>query len=220
MADSSLALDKSRVTTGRNVDRESQSIHPDSLSRSLSMPTEPSYGEGRQSLVDAAIAVVAEAGLRNLTYRAVARRAGVSHALVAHHFGSRDSLIEAAVERALERSLEEAPLEDTGGLSQWGQSLARSVATNPGLHAFQFEMALEARRNPDIAPHVERLYKAYREATARELKRHGINDPAVTHLAFAALDGMVFQQVVLGRESRTREGVRALRRLLAREAQE
>lgn len=179
--------------------------------------TEPGYGEGRQSLVDAAIAVVAESGLRNLTYRSVARRAGVSHALVAHHFGSRDALIEAAVERALERSLDEAPLEDTGGLERWGQSLAHSVAADADLHAFQFEMALEARRNPDIQPHVERLYTAYRAATSRELRRHGINDPAIAHVAFAALDGMVFQQVVLGHESRTRTGVRALRRLLTRE---
>jgi len=183
------------------------------------MSTEPSYGEGRQSLVDAAIAVVAESGLRNLTYRSVARRAGVSHALVAHHFGSRDSLIEAAVERALERSLDEAPLEGRGGLERWGQSLARSVAANPDLHAFQFEMALEARRNPDIQPHVERLYEAYWAATRRELRRHGINDSTIAHLAFAALDGLVFQQVVLGHESRTREGVRALRRLLAGDAE-
>jgi len=179
------------------------------------VPTEPCYGEGRQSLVDAAIAVVAESGLRNLTYRSVARRAGVSHALVAHHFGSRDSLLVAAVERALERSLDEAPLEDSGGLERWGQALARSVATHPDLHAFQFEMALEARRNPEFQPHVERLYEAYRSATRRELRRHGIDDPAMAQIAFAALDGLVFQQVVLGHESRTRDGVRALRRLLA-----
>lgn len=184
----------------------------------MPVATEPSYGEGRQSLVDAAITVVAESGLRNLTYRSVARRARVSHALVAHHFGSRDALIEAAVERALERSLAEAPLEDTGGLERWGQSLARSVAANPDLHAFQFEMALEARRNPDLQPYVDHLYEAYRAATRRELRRHGIDDPAIAHLAFAALDGMVFQQVVLGHEKRTREGVRTLRRLLAREA--
>jgi len=182
------------------------------------MSSEPGYGEGRQALVDAAIAVVAESGLRNLTYRAVARRAGVSHALVAHHFGTREALIEAAVERALERSLDEAPLETNAPIDRWGQPLARSVATDPDLHAFQFEMALESRRNPDIRPHVERLYEAYRSATRRELRRHGIDDPALAHLAFAALDGLAFQQVVLGHESRTRDGVRALRRLLATEA--
>jgi hypothetical protein len=37
----------------------------------------------------------------------------------------------------------------------------------------------------------------------------------MAQIAFAALDGLVFQQVVLGHESRTRDGVRALRRLLA-----
>ena len=177
----------------------------------------PGYGEGRQALVDAAITVVAESGLRHLTYRAVAREAGVSHALVAHHFGSRDALIEAAVERALERSLAEAPLEMSDDLNDWGRSLAQSVHHNPDLHAFQFEMALESRRNPELRPHVTKLYDAYRHATRRELMRHGISDTATAHLAFAALDGLVFQQVVFGHPRRTRESVAILRRLLRRE---
>jgi len=174
----------------------------------------PGYGEGRQALVDAAITVVAASGLRNLTYRAVAREAGVSHALVAHHFGSRDALIEAAVERALERSLEEAPLEMSDDLSEWGRTLSQSVQHDPDLHAFQFEMALESRRSPELRIHVTKLYDAYRKATRRELTRHGITDPATAHLAFAALDGLVFQQVVFGHPGRTRDSVAILRQLL------
>ncbi|WP_416979825.1 TetR family transcriptional regulator [Streptomyces sp. T028] len=45
------------------------------------------YGEGRDALLIAAVRVVARDGLRKLTYRAVAAEAGVTHGLVAHHFG-------------------------------------------------------------------------------------------------------------------------------------
>lgn len=62
------------------------------------------FGAGRQALIEATITVVARAGLRNLTYRAVAKEAGVAHGLVAHHFGSRQALIEAALQHALDES--------------------------------------------------------------------------------------------------------------------
>src|SRR3712207_8439845 len=59
----------------------------------------PGYGEGRRALLAAAVHVVATRGLRHLTYRSVAQEAGVAHGLVAHHFGTRDALLEAALER-------------------------------------------------------------------------------------------------------------------------
>src|SRR5690349_11387552 len=65
----------------------------------------PGYGEGRQALLDAAVHVVATRGLRHLTYRAVAQRAGVAHGLVAHHFGTRDALLAAALEFSLANSV-------------------------------------------------------------------------------------------------------------------
>ncbi|MGK4578743.1 TetR family transcriptional regulator [Kitasatospora sp. HPMI-4] len=46
------------------------------------------YGEGREALLAAAVRVVARGGLRNLTYRAAAKEAGVTHGLVVHHFGA------------------------------------------------------------------------------------------------------------------------------------
>ena len=49
--------------------------------------TRPGYGEGRDALLTATVRVVARRGLRNLTYRAVAEEAGVTHGLVAHYFG-------------------------------------------------------------------------------------------------------------------------------------
>ena len=58
----------------------------------------------REEMLDATIDIVARQGLRALTLRAVAQEVGVSHPLVAHHFGTRDRLLEAAVRHSMTRS--------------------------------------------------------------------------------------------------------------------
>jgi AcrR family transcriptional regulator len=53
----------------------------------------------RTNLLDAAIEEIAIAGTRGMRVEAVARRAGVSPALIYHHFGDRGALLAAALER-------------------------------------------------------------------------------------------------------------------------
>ena len=53
----------------------------------------------RTDLLDAAIEEIAIAGTRGMRVEAVARRAGVSPALIYHHFGDRSTLLTAALER-------------------------------------------------------------------------------------------------------------------------
>jgi AcrR family transcriptional regulator len=50
---------------------------------------------GREAIVDAALAVLREQGIANLTSREVAARAGVSDASVYYHFGDRAGLLQA-----------------------------------------------------------------------------------------------------------------------------
>jgi AcrR family transcriptional regulator len=49
--------------------------------------TRPARGDGRRALLEAVVRVVARHGLDALTYRAVAKEAGVTHGLVSYHFG-------------------------------------------------------------------------------------------------------------------------------------
>src|SRR5690242_14296324 len=53
------------------------------------------HGDLRRALLDAALAQVAEHGPAALSLREVARRAGVSHAAPAHHFGNKAGLLTA-----------------------------------------------------------------------------------------------------------------------------
>ncbi|WP_159766149.1 TetR/AcrR family transcriptional regulator [Streptomyces sp. HM190] len=175
----------------------------------------PGYGEGRGALLAAAVRVVARGGLRKLTYRAVAAEAGVTHGLVAHHFGSRDALLEEALRWCVTRSIETSSLVPASGrLEDFAATLADVIEADPDLQAFQYELKLEASRRPELGHHVDLLYEAYRAAVREALACFGVS-PDLTEIVFAALEGLVFHQVTSGAPERTEKGVDALRRLLA-----
>jgi AcrR family transcriptional regulator len=175
------------------------------------------YGAGREALLDAAVRVVARGGLRRLTYRAVAEEAGVTHGLVVHHFGSRDALIEEAVTHAIRSSLSSSALEPgTGRVEDFSVGLADMVESGPELQAFQYELLLEARRRPELLPHLRGLYEEYFEATRRELSQMlpGPVDRGLSRLVFAALEGLVLHQLVFGERDVTEAALAELRGLL------
>jgi AcrR family transcriptional regulator len=176
----------------------------------------PGYGKGREALLEAAIRVVGRSGLRNLTYREVAKEAGVTHGLVAHHFGSRDALLAEALDLALERSLDTAPMNPPSGkISDLGTALSAMAEADPDLQAFQYELMLESRRRPEIRPVLAKVYEHYRQAARDGLARMGIDDPVMGDLVFATLDGLVFQQVTLGNREHTDAVTSRLRGLLS-----
>ncbi|NEB03673.1 TetR family transcriptional regulator [Streptomyces sp. SID13726] len=178
------------------------------------------YGEGREALLKAAVRVVARRGLRHLTYRAVAEEAGVTHGLVVHHFGSRDTLIEESLAYAIRTSLSSSLLEPgTGRPEDFVAGLTDMVEGDPDGQAYQYELLLEARRRPELLPQVRELYDEYFGASQRELSRilPGDASPALNRLVFAALDGLVLHQVTgLGTREDTEAALTELRSLLHR----
>ena len=153
------------------------------------------YGTGREALLAATVFVVARKGLRGATFRAVADRAGVNNSLVAHHFGTRDALIEAALEWSVQQSIGMSQLEALPGTEEeFCRSILALIAENPDLQIFQYEMILEARRRPELGAAVRKLYSSYVSALSDGLRRIGVDTRAGTAEAvFAALDGLVLQ---------------------------
>ncbi|MEU1344272.1 TetR/AcrR family transcriptional regulator [Streptomyces sp. NPDC090075] len=175
----------------------------------------PGYGEGRDALLAAAVSVVAQGGLRKLTYRSVAAEAGVTHGLVAHHFGSRDTLLEEALRWCVTRSIDTSSLVPASGrLEDFAATLADFIAADPDVQAFQYELKLESNRRPELRRHVDTLYDAYRDAVREALACFDVPEE-MTEIVFAALEGLVFHQVTSDGPARTKEGIDALRRLLA-----
>ena len=147
------------------------------------------YGDGRDALLSAVLDVVAEKGLRGASYRSVAARAGVNHALITHHFGSMEGLLAATMEWSVQRSIQETGL---SGLAEpdgnFADSLIATVSAEPELQLFQFEMVLESRRNPQIRTLVERLYASYVSTVEEALTRRGLdtgNEAALAIFTFA-----------------------------------
>jgi AcrR family transcriptional regulator len=174
------------------------------------------YGTGRQEVLEAAIRIVAAQGLRGLTFRSVAAEAGVTHGAVQYHFGGRDNLIAQALSLAVKRSIETAGLKSSGpGFEDFAGALVASVASNPELQAFQFELSLEARRRPELLPTVAKGYDAYRAAVHEALTAGGLNDPMLSEIVVLALDGLVFQQTVFDDVERTQKALEVLRTMLA-----
>lgn len=169
----------------------------------------PRYGEGRDALIEASIRVVASDGLRGLTIRAVATEAGVSHGLVRHHFGSRAALVEATLLRSVEIAIDTSSLAPGNGrIDAISTELGSAVEQQEELLAFQYELLLEARRRPELMPHVVRMYDEYVAAAEGELQRAGLADePEAGRVLFAALDGLALQQVVFGHRERTEAGI-------------
>jgi hypothetical protein len=77
-------------------------------------------------------------------------------------------------------------------------------------------MAFNSRRRPEVAARMAELYAFYCDETERALHSLGLAEvtPALARLVFAAIDGLVLQQVVFDDPARTDGGVRALRAAL------
>jgi TetR/AcrR family transcriptional regulator, regulator of biofilm formation and stress response len=178
----------------------------------------PTYGQARDALLGAAVRTVAQLGLRGLTYRAVAAEAGVSYAAVTHHFGSREALIAEALDRSARRADQLSSLEpETGRIEDFVRDLLTVVEEAQDAHAFQFELALESRRDPKLRSTVHDLYRVYQQAIGRELSRIGFEeDAALARLVFAALDGLVLQLVVgISTRSEVEQSLERLRQTLS-----
>ena len=161
--------------------------------------------------------IVGERGLAALTTRIVAEEAGVTHGLVRHYFGSRDELVREAFRHAVHQSTERPVLEaGTGSLDDFGAGLAGVVAAAPAEQAFQYEMLLAALRRPDMLPDVQEIYADFLQVVGRELQLAGLDDPdgSLARLVFAAVDGLVIQQLLYGRPRDTETAIIRLRELL------
>jgi AcrR family transcriptional regulator len=79
------------------------------------------HGDLRQSLIDAAIALISEDGISDLSLRQVARRVGVSHNAPYRHFEDKEALLAAVAEQgfqSLKVAMETAKQDIPVGTSQ------------------------------------------------------------------------------------------------------
>ncbi len=160
--------------------------------------------------------VVAEKGLHGLTFRAVGERAGVTNTLINHHFGTKDALLHEAVAWATARAIRLSDLSSTETVdADFAAALVDLVAAEPDLQVFQYEFVLESRRRPDLREKAVALYEGYIDALEQALVRQGHTQTrALARAVFAALDGLVFQQLGVAEPDAVREAIARIGTLL------
>ncbi|MBU6297394.1 MAG: TetR/AcrR family transcriptional regulator [Alphaproteobacteria bacterium] len=111
------------------------------------------HGDLRNALLDAARAILEEESLAGLSLRAVARRAGVSHAAPYRHFPNHEALlVELAIEGFEELRAEivaaaAAPGVESDRIANLGAAYMRFVARRPALTRLMFGPQLPNRNS-------------------------------------------------------------------------
>jgi DNA-binding transcriptional regulator YbjK len=161
--------------------------------------------------------VVDKYGFAGLTYRAVAAEAGVTHGLVSYHFGSLDAMISEALALAADEAIRDSRMAiSSGELAAFAKSISTLVSEQTEAQTYQYELTFEARRRPELAGHIRALYENYYAVVEHSLIALGISrDRALTRLVFAALDGLVLQQLIFGDARATDASIERLQELLA-----
>lgn len=109
------------------------------------------HGDLRRALIDAAVASIEESGPSALSLRAVAKRAGVSHAAPAHHFGDKAGLLTAVAAEGFDRFADALELAwKTGDFLDVGAAYVRFAIDHRAHFEVMFRPELVHTDDPDL----------------------------------------------------------------------
>ncbi|MFI9151261.1 TetR/AcrR family transcriptional regulator [Streptomyces sp. NPDC053367] len=162
-------------------------------------------GPARADLVaDAALALLAERGMRGLTHRAVDETAGLPQGSTSNVARTRQALLELAVRRLAQREAEVLALDELpdprGGLDALVGGLAlathRALTRNRELTLARYELALEATRRPELRAYFDATGAVFRDQLRALVVALGSASPERHVLSLAAwADGLMFSCV-------------------------
>ncbi len=162
--------------------------------------------ERRRSIIDAALRIIASRGLPAVTHRTVAREAKVPLAATTYYFASKNEILAEALESLSAAEVER--LSDltseimTGSKSQEEVAAALGKALIPEPEEAerrwlaQFEIYVEAARNPELRPAVQRWREAFVGLAESSLRAVGAPDPERrAPIAIAAINGILLDRL-------------------------
>lgn len=159
----------------------------------------------RQFIARTALHVLATAGARGLTHRAVDTAAAVPTGSTSYYFRTRAALLSACLDDLVAQDHEDLdamqPLVTAADADTMASAMAdlleRWLTTGRERHVARYELSLEAQRRPDVAAVLHRGGMMIRLRVADVLAGLGANDPAGrAHWLVAALDGILFDRLV------------------------
>lgn len=142
------------------------------------------HGDLRQAVLAAAVEAIAESGPANLSLRDLARRAGVSHAAPAHHFGDKAGVLTAVAAegyRLLADALEQAGA--TGDFAAVGATYVRFAVEHRAHFDVMFRPDLYHPDDPEMLAASERSAQALYGGVSGKLLDHAGADVKVAGVA-------------------------------------
>ncbi|KUP97796.1 TetR/AcrR family transcriptional regulator [Thermobifida cellulosilytica] len=156
-------------------------------------------------IAEAAVALLAERGMRGLTHRAVDEAAGLPPGSTSNLARTRAALLELALEHLTEQEAALfAPMTAAGpprGAEELVELMARlahlQLTEGRERTVARYELALEATRRPELRAIYDRAGQRFREAAVAVLAAAGSPDPLRHgHRLVAFAEGLMFDAIV------------------------
>ncbi len=180
-----------------------------------SAPKKVRRGGAKEALCAALVRVVARSGLDGVTYRAVAKEAGLSHGAASYHFATRDEMIQEALVWASRHSIQTSRISVDGTLDDLAGDLPQLMTDFPEESMFSFELVLAAVRRPELASDIRASYYDFIDAVRDSLENLGFGDDLeLARVVFATIDGLSIQHLIYRDRRATEAGVKVLHDLL------
>lgn len=179
-------------------------------------PVQRRSRDRRELLLRAAVDLLADGGPKAVTHRAVAARAGVPQASTTYYFASIQELTDEALRLHLSERTGELQAMITEATAKGGsaEDIARVLAEmlitrSRDIAIAQFEVYMQAGRNPDLRDHVAKTLGAFEQIAATVLGFLGAREPEKAAPVFVALiDGYLLHRVA--RPDQVQEDARGL----------
>jgi DNA-binding transcriptional regulator YbjK len=172
-------------------------------------PAAPANASRAHLLLDAAIAVIAEQGLRGLTHRAVDTRAGVPAGSASYYFRSRSALLRGVLSRLLALDAEDyaaLDLPDPAGsqlvdrtalVRAWSRLFRRWLGPGRQRQSARYALYLEGRHHPELQEMLDTASAGVRAQAQALLRAAGaVSAQRDAGLLVALLDGILFDQLI------------------------
>lgn len=157
----------------------------------------------RNDLADAGLAILADAGSRGLTHRAVDRAAGVPLGTSSNYFPTRRDLLRALSQRFYERLTPETdPLAtasaDVATMAAYLRAIWERVSAQPQLTIALLELRLEAARDPGVAEDLRAVLSHNFEQDVAFNRDRGLpGDSREILLLHLAMNGLFIDQLTV-----------------------
>jgi TetR/AcrR family transcriptional regulator, regulator of biofilm formation and stress response len=157
----------------------------------------------REVIVQATIELIAEGGPKAVTHRAVSARAGLPPASAGYYFKTVDDLIEAALRQYTRQRMRELTQlfdEAVAGVVdplEVGERIATALVRGTNRDSVcQYEVYLEAARNPALRDAVDSTMAGFEQVAAERLRALGVRSPRLAAKAFVAVaDGFALHRL-------------------------